>query len=608
MTNMETPICIYNILTENKYVIPVYQRNFAWEKEHIEQLLNDIYHANGNYYLGSLVTQQYDDKFEVVDGQQRLTTLNLIFAFLANEASIKHTCNLSFDIRKVNNIYLESIFSDFNNHYYYNEETKNLYYGIKVISNWFQNNCKTNNHINAFINKLKNNIYIFRIVLPKECDLNHYFEVMNIRGKQLEPHEILKARLMDKIDKTYHKDFDFVWTVCSDMHSYISEKIDQNKYSYEWHLKIDNESKTEPKNDTNNNEIAIKDILKEILQKNDFNIKISTNTEIETEKVRSIIDFPNFLLLVLRLMKTDISLNDKNLISQFDKYLNEKNFAEDFIEHLLYYRIWFDSYVIKRIKNDEDNDYEWTIKSYSSEKDTIKYKTAIMLQSMLHVSFPGYSYKEWLFSFMRMNKKHEHISIEKMNGLLWEISQETIKQYSTKEYLQESLGTNFNHFLFNYLDFLLWSKYIKDVYNKKEEDILNDKLTECIFKKRETFSNFRFSVRESIEHLYPRKREKELLDGDNNKLEDINHMINSIGNLCLISKRSNSSYSDDLPTQKRVDSRKKRTESLKQQIMFASFDETKKDELKWGLEEMKTHQEIIINLIVNSLYKSIDEI
>ena len=70
-----------------KYIIPLYQRNFAWRKDEIEQLLQDVYEAykreESYYYIGSLVVlKRANGDFEVIDGQQRLTTLSLITKIL----------------------------------------------------------------------------------------------------------------------------------------------------------------------------------------------------------------------------------------------------------------------------------------------------------------------------------------------------------------------------------------------------------------------------------------------------------------------------------------------------------------------------------------------
>ena len=72
------------------YTVPIYQRNYAWQAEEIEQLLGDIQDAirdsKDSYFLGNLMVtelRRVPTDFEVIDGQQRLTTLYLLLTFLA---------------------------------------------------------------------------------------------------------------------------------------------------------------------------------------------------------------------------------------------------------------------------------------------------------------------------------------------------------------------------------------------------------------------------------------------------------------------------------------------------------------------------------------------
>ncbi|MBQ3832669.1 MAG: DUF262 domain-containing protein, partial [Bacteroidales bacterium] len=88
MTTKNLGKCIKEIFDGQKYIVPLYQRNFAWRKEEIERLLQDIYEAFKkdrycNYYIGSLVVlKRANGDYEVIDGQQRLTTLSLITKIL----------------------------------------------------------------------------------------------------------------------------------------------------------------------------------------------------------------------------------------------------------------------------------------------------------------------------------------------------------------------------------------------------------------------------------------------------------------------------------------------------------------------------------------------
>lgn len=69
------------------YVVPSYQRHYVWEEDNINALLEDI---NDNYidkndeeyFLGSFIIQAQNDNNDLLDGQQRITTLFLLFAFL----------------------------------------------------------------------------------------------------------------------------------------------------------------------------------------------------------------------------------------------------------------------------------------------------------------------------------------------------------------------------------------------------------------------------------------------------------------------------------------------------------------------------------------------
>ena len=78
-----------HILTDQIcYEIPPYQRPYSWKAENVQQLLEDVWEAYGNsdeeYFIGSLITIEIEKgkRYDVVDGQQRLTTLNLILARL----------------------------------------------------------------------------------------------------------------------------------------------------------------------------------------------------------------------------------------------------------------------------------------------------------------------------------------------------------------------------------------------------------------------------------------------------------------------------------------------------------------------------------------------
>src|SRR5699024_9611936 len=70
---------------------------------------------------------------------------------------------------------------------------------------------------------LLHHVRIVRTQLPPNTDLNHYFEVMNTRGEQLEKHEILKARLLKKL-KSFPKHQSImsrIWDACKHLNRHI---------------------------------------------------------------------------------------------------------------------------------------------------------------------------------------------------------------------------------------------------------------------------------------------------------------------------------------------------------------------------------------------------
>lgn len=64
------------------YTIPIYQREYSWKQEHCEALLNDIQENDPNYFIGSIIWVENTN--EVIDGQQRLTSLNLLLVAIYN--------------------------------------------------------------------------------------------------------------------------------------------------------------------------------------------------------------------------------------------------------------------------------------------------------------------------------------------------------------------------------------------------------------------------------------------------------------------------------------------------------------------------------------------
>ena len=117
------------------FVIPLYQRAFAWEEKQLVQLIEDIDDvADGSkYYIGSLIVAREGDRYEVVDGQQRLTALYLLLSYLG----YKIMPTLTFACREKSNFTLQHVNELIEEKINKKDESNiesNIRYGLKIIA------------------------------------------------------------------------------------------------------------------------------------------------------------------------------------------------------------------------------------------------------------------------------------------------------------------------------------------------------------------------------------------------------------------------------------------------------------------------------------------
>lgn len=231
------PLKIKELFKSNDvYRIPIYQRNYAWGKGQVEQLIQDILdfseiNKDKIYYIGTLVVYERKENnstiYETIDGQQRLTTLSILLSIL--DFNFKPI--LSYESRETSNKTFEAIynkvqdkesdiFKDVDN---YNTTMKNAYETIKSSLNKIKET-----QLQLFKDYLLNYVEILRVSVPPDTDLNHYFEIMNNRGEQLEKHEVLKSKMLSifKDKEKERKVFTKIWDACSDMSRYVQYGYD----------------------------------------------------------------------------------------------------------------------------------------------------------------------------------------------------------------------------------------------------------------------------------------------------------------------------------------------------------------------------------------------
>lgn len=537
---------------QSKYIIPLYQRNCAWEEEEISLLLQDLYenfkksksNSELNYFIGSLVVlKRKDGFFEVIDGQQRLTTLSILLKIL----DLVKEPKLFYESRPE----VEAFFDSF----YRSGNTKDVTFNYKVshlvnaVDLLQQSTLNPDEKIekrlfdiddfDGFKKFIFNNVILVRVEIPQDTDVAAYFEIMNNRGEQLQKHEILKSNLMEKLKDergNYFKDqqdeFSKIWDACSQMDTQI-----QKLFSTEVRRSFFGDDYADIISVNFNDEGAKKTIgfsINDALKtKKNKNVIPKIDDVDDSGKDSSIIDFPNFLMHIFKVKyqtysdngnETDIPLNEKDLISIYEG-VKERVDPKDFINDLLYYRTVFDKYIIKSTEEESDEDkYRWTLQKpykYHYEKKnatSIKYKNTFDSQerlikslSLLQVTFRNRKYKNWLqeiFSFFSDKNKFGLESDEyqiKLDTIITDYFDQTINEASYDE------GVRVPHFLFNFIDYLYWVKSPSSY-------------------------NFKFTYRNSVEH--------HLAQYFNNPIQD------NLGNLCLVSKSSNSKMNNESPVGK----------------------------------------------------------
>ena len=442
-------------------MIPVYQRNYAWEEDEISALVKDVYdsykkNSKAPYYIGTLVTfKRGDNVYEVIDGQQRLTTIYIILKVL-KEKEIRN--KLTYGARKISATTIENLGSYPNLGDEFDSGIRNGYkFAEKAIST-----IVSKVDFDDFKQYFLHYVHIIRYKVPKDVDLNHYFEVMNSRGEQLEKHEIVKSILCQEL-KEEIPTFCRVWEACSEMNIYIQQAFKEEKVFGENYDNFTINSfsdipKSEISENSENSEnsykkVKISKLLDELI--NDDKSSIEQN-----DKFQPIIDFPNFLLIVLKVTlimnikdfnPTDFTLDDKELLNEFGKALShfsgknassklsgKADFARLFLFNLLKARYFLDNYIIHHSNNDKElsGDNPWKLQYYHVEKNDNKKKIEypknyvdsdiqdelVHLLSMFEVTFTAKQRKNYLFYCMMFLFEKPELKAEEYLSFLQDLA------------------------------------------------------------------------------------------------------------------------------------------------------------------------------------------
>lgn len=150
--------------------IPNYQRPYRWETENVRQMLEDILYSmeskKQNYRIGSVILHKKDDKYYIVDGQQRLTTLCLL----------KKACGKEIDEKLKFN---------------HNDSFAHIRDNYKFIESWINETVSYQKE--AFWNYTTESCSFVQIIVTDLSEAFQMFDSQNGRGKELEAYNLLKA-------------------------------------------------------------------------------------------------------------------------------------------------------------------------------------------------------------------------------------------------------------------------------------------------------------------------------------------------------------------------------------------------------------------------------
>lgn len=221
-------------LASNVLKVPRYQRAFSWEDEDVNNFLVDINTAYSSgaaeYFMGSVVVQGEDQEFEVVDGQQRLTTAFIFIAavrdFLRTKSmdgiaesleteylSTKETWSQTISSKLTLSVYDDSFFNAVilkreavtpkKESHERIAAARETCYGF--ISKMADQHANWLDRLQGLVTFLQHKVRVIQVIVPSHANAFVIFETLNARGRDLSASDLLKNYLFgkagDKVDQ-----------------------------------------------------------------------------------------------------------------------------------------------------------------------------------------------------------------------------------------------------------------------------------------------------------------------------------------------------------------------------------------------------------------------
>ena len=621
-------------INDAEYSIPLYQRLFEWGSENVAQLLDDLQsafekyiHASSSiisgidptewdYYIGMLTSTVADksgEKLYLVDGQQRFTVMTLIGCVMQSYAReswqkfllYREKPRLSFISRKSDELYLIKLI---NQEFDYEGELVNykMREAIKTVRDYMD---KYKGDKEAFAKYIYNHLSFFISELPEKYgvqDLNKYFERMNSSGKNLEHHEILKVKILSKLDGNVSL-YMQLWNKIADVDTILLRKKDYQKeseaeYNYRKNKvlmssladieacpELINNLKDEDNKDARPiKSIGIREKKPQDLNNNHFNGS------------RSILRFPQLLLQTLFLYlrnkkgdefspRLDDFFNQNKLLETFQKHLPfegvgiNKECLKEFFEHLLHCRVAMDVCFVRSLE------YGYSL-DMNLPEDNKELKELMMFESFLYVSSTNLTYYRWFGWLMTYVLNNQRIPNAK--ELFLELKKLTDSLNKLPEYSKLNFGEEIRYWFWR-LDFYIW-QHRYELFETEEDAAYLD-----------IVENYVFIRNRSIEHIAPQhpKTESKLQWSES---EVDNELLNSFGNLVMISQSLNSALSNSSYEEKKAhvesyfNSVNGTIESLKLLMVYKDFSTC------WSKDNIPLHGEKMYSFLKNDITTDVE--
>ena len=175
--------------------VPEYQRPYKWTCSNMADLLDDMETAmrrqselsprSGNgfkYRFGTIILHESNGVFDIVDGQQRVISLLLVRRYLCEKLG------------------RECPFIDLKDGLANKTTQSNLHDNYAFVRDWFVPHASSQSHLQRWLDSYETLFEVVTIVVRRESEAFQLFDSQNSRGKELDPHDLLKAYHLREMD------------------------------------------------------------------------------------------------------------------------------------------------------------------------------------------------------------------------------------------------------------------------------------------------------------------------------------------------------------------------------------------------------------------------